>query len=160
MILKFYVEGFNKYPIIRLKVLVFVSTVLSGAIFLKGSVNMGENIVTFNRLCKVCEHRLDGTYGRIPISFKYCPRCGADGNPQMNRVQHGWIHWWGLELFFITWMILASIWGHFFGNAIIGWFMGAIGYIGNRLLSKTCRYCHSITSSITHSYCHNCGRKL
>ncbi|MBP2664206.1 MAG: hypothetical protein H6Q71_2154 [Firmicutes bacterium] len=116
--------------------------------------------MTFNRRCKACERSLDGTYGRVPISFKYCPRCGADGNPQMKTVQHGWLHWWGLELLFTVWAIVASVFLQFFGNAIMAVFMGRIGYIGNRLLTKTCRHCRSITSAITHTYCHNCGQKL
>ncbi len=113
--------------------------------------------MSFNRVCRACERSLDGTYGRAPISFKYCPRCGTDGNPQMKTVQHGWLHWWGLELLFTAWVIVASV---FLGSVIMVVFMGGIGYIGNRLLTKTCRHCRSITSAITHTYCHNCGQQL
>lgn len=92
--------------------------------------------------------------------LKYCPRCGIDGNPQMKTVQHGWVHWWGLELGIMAWIVVASGFFHFLGNAMIIVFLGGMTYVGNRLLTKSCRCCHSITSSLMHLYCHNCGQKL
>jgi predicted RNA-binding Zn-ribbon protein involved in translation (DUF1610 family) len=122
--------------------------------------HLEEAAMSFNTRCNVCGRSLDGTYGRAAISFKYCPRCGVDGNPQMKTVQHGWVHWWGLELGITAWIIVASGFFHFLGNAMIGVFLGGTTYVGNRLLTKSCRYCHSITSSLRHMYCHNCGQKL
>jgi rRNA maturation endonuclease Nob1 len=119
-----------------------------------------EAAMPFNTRCNVCGRSLEGTYGRAPISFKYCPYCGEDGNPQMKTVQHGWVHWWGLELGFTAWIVGVSGLFQFFGNAMIVVFMGGMAYVGNRLLTKSCRYCHSITSSLMHTYCHNCGQKL
>lgn len=113
--------------------------------------------MSFNMRCSVCGSSLEGT--RPPISFKYCPHCGEDGNPQMKTIQHGWVHWWGLELGFMAWIVVVS--GFFvFWNPMIAVFVGGIAYIGNRLLTKNCKYCHSITSSLTHTYCHNCGQRL
>ena len=42
-----------------------------------------------NERCAVCGRKLTGRFGSLPMSFKYCPACGADGNPLMKTVQHG-----------------------------------------------------------------------
>ena len=113
-----------------------------------------------NERCAVCGRKLTGRFGSLPMSFKYCPACGADGNPLMKTVQHGWLYWWALELGMAAWTVVCASFFYFFGNTLVAVIMGGMAYGGNRLLTKTCRSCHSISSAVTHRYCHNCGQKL
>ena len=113
--------------------------------------------------CYNCQKSLEGNYGRMPITYKYCPKCGSDSNPNLKIEKHGFLYKWSIEIIYLLWSIFALLFMKiFWGKAcyFIVIFMSVIAIAGTRLLYKTCPHCLTITCKRSHTYCHNCGGKF
>jgi len=113
--------------------------------------------------CYNCQKNLDGNYGRMPITYKYCPRCGADNNPHLKSEKHGFIYRWSIEIIYLLWFIFALLFMKIFMGKIfffIPFFLIVIAIGGTHLLYKNCPCCLTITCKRLHKFCHNCGRNF
>lgn len=113
--------------------------------------------------CYNCQKSLEGNYGRMPITYKHCPKCGSDNNPNLKIEKHGFLYKWSIEIIYLLWSIFALVFmkifmGKVYVLTII--FMGIIAIGGTHSLYKNCPHCLTITCKRSHNYCHNCGEKF
>ena len=106
--------------------------------------------------CRNCNRNLEGSYGRIPITFRFCPACGTDSTQKSQPTIHGLFYWWALELAHVPYFFGML----FFMGIHVASILTLISYSLNRMISRHCNNCLTVSCSFTHDFCHNCGRKL